>query len=390
MGQLSRGRRPLRRTIPAALAVTLALALGAGARDARARARWTPEEAQAWQRRAGWLVGANYIPATAINQLEMWQAATWDPRTIERELKLAAGLGMNSLRVFLHDIVWQSEGGAYLRRIDHFLRLCAKHRIGVMLVLFDSVWNPDPRPGPQPAPRPGVHNSGWVQSPGSDVLRDPARLDALEGYVKGVIGYFARDPRVQVWDLVNEADNVNDGRFGDRELPAADKAAVAERLVRKVFAWARAVDPTQPLTVGLWQRKPFADERLTPLDRAILDEVDVVSFHEYGNLDSVRASVASLRRFGRPLLCTEYLARPGSTFDPVLGEFAREGIAAYNWGLVDGKTQTIYPWKSWEQPFTSEPVPWHHDIFRADGRPYDRAEVRYFRSITARHARRPR
>src|SRR4029077_2592941 len=49
-----------------------------------ARAVWTKERARAWADSTGWLVGSNFIPSTAINQLEMWQAATFDPRTIDR------------------------------------------------------------------------------------------------------------------------------------------------------------------------------------------------------------------------------------------------------------------------------------------------------------------
>ena len=66
--------------------------------------RWTMEQAQAWYESHPWLAGANFVPSTAINQLEMWQAETFDPATIDRELGYAQSIGMNTMRVFLHDI----------------------------------------------------------------------------------------------------------------------------------------------------------------------------------------------------------------------------------------------------------------------------------------------
>lgn len=40
-----------------------------------------------------WYFGANFIPSTAINQLEMWQKETFDPTTIDRELGFARKIG---------------------------------------------------------------------------------------------------------------------------------------------------------------------------------------------------------------------------------------------------------------------------------------------------------
>jgi len=69
--------------------------------------QWRASAARDWYSEQGWLVGSNYIPATAINQLEMWQADTFDPQRIDLELGWAEGLGMNTMRVFLHDLLWQ-------------------------------------------------------------------------------------------------------------------------------------------------------------------------------------------------------------------------------------------------------------------------------------------
>ena len=346
---------------------------------------WTPAEAQAWQSSQPWLVGCNFMPSTAINHLEMWQTDTWDPATIDRELGWAANLGFTSIRVFLHDLLWQQDKKGFLERMDQFLALAAKHRIGVMFVLFDGVWDPFPKLGKQREPRPHVHNSGWVQSPGAEVLRDPVRQDALRDYVQGVVGHFRNDRRVQVWDVFNEPDNPVP-QYQDVELK--NKADVALALLKKAYAWAREVRPAQPLTSGVWIGNWPDPAKLTPMEQFQLEGSDVISFHCYGNLEETRKCVQHLRRYHRPILCTEYMARPnGSRFDPILAYFQQEDVGAYNWGFVNGKTQTIYPWDSWKREYHAEPSVWFHDIFRADGSPYDLAEVEYIKAITSRARR---
>ncbi len=344
------------------------------------RAQWTPAQAKAWYAQQPWLVGCNFTPSTAINQLEFWQAATWDPRTIDRELGWAQDLGFTSVRVFLHDLVWQNDRAGLLRRMDQFLTMADKHHIGVMFVLFDSVWDPFPQAGPQHAPHPRRHNSGWVQSPGQEILKDPARQDALQAYVQGVIDHFRTDRRVQVWDLFNEPDNPVP-QYRDVELK--NKAEVALQLLKKTFVWARAVNPTQPLTSGVWLGNWSDDAKLSPTEHCQLEASDIVTFHTYGPQDQARRCVEQLRRYQRPILCTEFMARPlGSRFDSVLGYFKEQNVGAYCWGFVDGKTQTIYPWDSWDKEYTAEPNPWFHDVLRSNGMPYDAQEVAYIKSLT--------
>jgi hypothetical protein len=374
-------RNPMKplRTVLLLLIVTLPtaqLAFGQG--------RWTPERAAAWHKEKGWLAGSNFIPSTAINQLEMWQADTFDEATIDRELGWAEGLGFNSMRVFLHDLLWKQDSNAFLQRIDRFLSIADRHKIGVMLVFFDGVWDPRPELGKQRPPRPHVHNSGWVQSPGAAILADPKRHDELRPYVQGVLRRFRTDKRVQAWDLFNEPDNDNTDAYGKQEL--ADKSAKALVLLRSVFAWAREINPEQPLTVGLWRGEDFSEAGpKTEVGRFALEQSDVISFHAYNDAKGVEQRIAALRRHGRPLLCTEYLARSfGNTIQAVLPILKKNNVGAYTWGLVDGKSQTIYPWSSWTKPFTAPPPVWHHDLFRADGTPYDESEIRLIRSLTGK------
>jgi cellulase (glycosyl hydrolase family 5) len=343
--------------------------------------QWTPEEAVAWYEKQGWLVGANFVPSTAINQLEMWQAESFDPETIDRELGWASSIGFNCMRVFLHDMVWAQDPEAYCKRIDAYLAISAKHNIKTMLVLFDSVWDPFPALGPQRKPRPGVHNSGWVQGPHIDVLKDEARHGDLKPYVQGVMKRFGQDERVSIWDLYNEPGNTNGSSYGKHE--PKDKAQLCRRFLEKVLVWARETDPEQPLTVGAWQGVTRKSDTLDPLDQYMLDESDVITFHTYDRLGGTRRAVERLQKMGRPVICTEYMSRgSGSTFQTILPHFKEENVGAISWGLVNGKSQTIYPWASWKTPFDAEPDVWFHDVFRPDGTPFDAAETDLIRSLT--------
>jgi hypothetical protein len=340
--------------------------------------RWSAERANAWYDKQRWPVGANFLPSTAINQLEMWQAETFDPQAIDRELGWAAPIGMNTMRVFLHDLAWKQDPDGFFKRVDQYLEIAGRHHISTMLVIFDGVWHPYPKAGKQPEPRPGLHNSGWVQSPGRTYLEDSGKMDELKPYVQAVLNRYKNDPRVLLWDLFNEPDNGVENSYGERgakqELPKDEKRRRAEELLRKTFAWAREVNPSQPLTCGVWAGDYL--NKPTSIQRYSLEASDVISFHAYGNAESTRKLTEELLRLGRPLLCTEYLARgAGSTFATILPIFHEHKVAAYNWGLVDGKSQTKYPWDSWQKAYTTEPKPWHHDVFHRDGTPYDKQEI---------------
>jgi hypothetical protein len=359
---------------------------GGSEQQIAASGRWSEDQARDWYRRQPWLVGCNYAPASAINQLEMWQADTFDIKTIDRELGWAEDLGFNTVRVFLHHLLWEQDREGFLRRMDQFLTVADKHHIGVMLVPLDAVWDPFPKAGKQREPKPHVHNSGWVQSPGAEILKDPGRHDELEGYIKGVISRFGKDRRVQIWDLFNEPENPNKSAYGDKELP--NKAEMSFLLLQKVFVWAREVKPSQPLTSGVWMGTWAEPSKLSPMERLQFEQSDVITFHSYAPLEEVRKCVANLQRYNRPILCTEYMARPqGSTFDPVMGWFKEHKVAAYNWGFVSGKSQTIYPWDSWKKTYTAEPSLWFHDIFRGDGTPYIAKEVEYIKQVTGTNER---
>lgn len=345
--------------------------------------RWSEEKANEWYEEKGWLVGSNFNASTAINQLEMWQEDDFDPEVIDRELGWAADLGFNSMRVYLHDLVWKKDPEGFIDRLEQYLDIAESHDIGTMFVLFDGVWHPYPKLGEQPEPTPHVHNSGWVQSPSADVLADSTQWGYLEEYVKGVIGHFANDERVDVWDIYNEPDNTNDRAYGDIELE--DKKERAFELLKASFEWAREANPSQPITSGLWYGDWSEHEEMKEMDQFMVENSDVISFHAYEGPEVMQERINNLKRYNRPIFCTEYMARPrGSTFEAELPILKEEKVSAYNWGFVAGKTQTIYPWNSWDSTYTAEPEVWFHDILRDNGTPYDEEEVEFIKSLTKR------
>jgi hypothetical protein len=343
--------------------------------------RWSTERAQEWFDKHGWMVGCNYVPHNAINQLEMWQAETFDPFLIDKELGWAAGLGFNTVRVFLHHLLWEQDATGFLERIDLFLSIAEKHGIKTMPVLFDAVWDPHPKLGKQPEPRLNVHNSGWVQCPGYDVLNDPDRYDQLHGYVHGIVSHFRNDERILIWDLFNEPDNMNLASYKDDNY-AQHKADLSMLLLKKTINWVRVINPVQPITMAPWQNDWSCDTRITAIDNYMFTHSDIISFHCYEDRAGTERRLLQLKRFGRPLLCTEYMARPfNSTFREILPLFREHNVGAYNWGFVAGKSQTHCPWDSWQKMYDKEPDLWFHDIFRSNGEAYKQDEVDFLKAF---------
>jgi hypothetical protein len=359
-----------------------ALVLATGIAPAEARDAWTKAQANAWYDRQPWMVGANYNPRTAINQFEMWQADTFDPVTIDQELGWAQSIGMNTMRVYLHNILWEEDAEGLKRRMDQFLAIADKHKIRIMFVLFDSCWDPDPVSGRQRPPIPGVHNSGWFQAPGAARLADRSQYPKLLNYVKDVVGHFKNDRRIVAWDVWNEPNNEGGGNY----KPTPNKKELVAGLLGRVFDAAYSVDPTQPLTSGVWIGENWDKrEALDAVERIQVTRSEVMSFHDYNWPEQWERRAKQMLSYGRPVLCTEYMARGnGSTFDGSLPLGKKYNIAMINWGFVDGKSQTRLPWDSWKKPYTwDEPTIWFHEVFRADGKPYRQAEVDLIRRLAA-------
>ncbi|WP_339651407.1 cellulase family glycosylhydrolase, partial [uncultured Salegentibacter sp.] len=298
------------------------------------------------------------------NQLEMWQEDTFDPETIDRELGYAAQIGFNTMRVYLHSLAYKADKEGFKSRMEEYLKIADSHDIKTMFVIFDDVWDANPKTGKQPEPKPGTHNSGWVQDPGYPESVEMADSKELEAYVKDILNTFGEDKRVLLWDLYNEPGN-NDK--GNESMP----------LLKNVFKWAREANPSQPLSVGLWKWD------LKDLNTFQALNSDIITYHSYDEPEKHRRIIELLKTHGRPMICTEYMARTrNNTFNNTLPMLNEENIGAINWGLVNGKSNTIYAWNT---PIESgeEPVEWFHDIFRKDGTPYRQDEVDLIKKLNS-------
>ena len=343
----------------------LAMAFNAQAQKKAAGQIWSAEKANKWYAAHKWLSGADYIPATAINQLEMWQADTFDPKTIDKELGYAEGIGFNTMRVFLHSVAYKQDPAGFKKRMGKFLTIAASHHITPLFVFFDDCWNKEPKAGKQPEPKPGIHNSGWMQDPGQPASAQAANFPALEIYVKDVLKTFAHDKRILLWDLYNEPGNSGKG---DSSLP----------LLKKVFGWAREINPDQPVSAGVWSWG------LEALNEYQVTHSDVVTYHDYSPENEHLKTVQFLKMYGRPVICTEYMARPrNSRFETVMPILKKENVGAINWGFVAGKTNTKYAWDT-PIPDGGEPKEWFHEIFRPDGTPYKQEEVDLIKKLNGK------
>lgn len=348
-----------------ALAMPLGMRVMAQQKAPAAAQVWSEQKAKTWYAQQQWLVGADFIPSTAINQLEMWQADTFDPKTIDKELGYAQGIGMNVMRVFLHHLAWEQDPEGFKKRVDQYLAISSKHGVKTMFVFFDDCWNKVPKIGKQPEPKPGIHNSGWMQDPGQPASDKAANSPVLEKYVKDVLKRFADDKRVLLWDLYNEPGNSDKG---SRSLP----------LLKSVFKWARQVNPSQPISAGVWRWD------LEELNKFQIANSDIVTYHDYTPENEHLKTVQFLKMNGRPLICTEYMARPrNSLFSTVLPMLKKENVGAINWGFVSGKTNTIYAWDT-PMPDGNEPKLWFHDIFRKEGTAYIPEETNLIKKLTGR------
>ncbi|KAJ3017131.1 UNVERIFIED_CONTAM: hypothetical protein HDU68_011828 [Siphonaria sp. JEL0065] len=335
--------------------------------------RWTEMEVNEWYSRQPWLVGSNFLPSTASNQLEMFQEDTFDLDTIDKELGLANSIGMNTMRVFLHDLLYRDDRDGFFERLDLFLDACSKHGIRPLLVFFDSCWDGHPKSGKQEEPIPGVHNSRWVMSPGLDALNDPGIKKRLEDYVRHVIRRYRTDERILGWDIWNEPDN--------KRTP--DEMDVIHELLPAAFRWAREEGATQPLTSGVWTNYTHFNEfQKMQACSLIIELSDVISFHHYKNLTLFEAVLNQMQSYSRPVFVTEWLMRPNSLPQEYLPITKKNKVAMFNWGFVTGRMQTRFSYNATaEDLHGEEPDEWFHDLFYADGTPYRVEEIDLFKQL---------
>lgn len=330
--------------------------------------RWSEEKANLWLADKGWIVGCDYVCATAINQIEMWQKETFDPQTMETELTRAEGLGFNTVRVFLSNLVYTTDPEGFKRRFNEFLSICERHHLTAIVTFWTNGGKcKDPKLGPQPESIQGVHNSQWCMVPGTDVVNDPAKWGELEIMVKDILRTYKNDERILMWCLYNEPQNTQRG------------VKLTLPLMKETFKWAREINPSQPLTSPIWEIPSDITPQM-PTVTYVWENSDVISFHCYKSPEVLEKFIKLLLPYNRPIICTEYMGRPVSTFEGTMPILKKYNVGAINFGLTAGKCNFHLQWSS--KAGDPEPEVWFHDIFRLDGTPYSEKEVEFIRSMT--------
>ena len=348
------------------------IVLSACASEKTQKGQWSVEKANEWYSQQEWPVGCNYVPSYAINQYEFWQQETFNPEVLDRELGLAEDLGFNALRIYLHEGLWYADKDGFKSRINKFFDMAESHGIKLIVTFFTNGGNHEKEfaLGPQPEAIPGMHNSNWIPSPGRKVIDDPAQWPRLKEYVQDILRTYKNDDRILYWCLCNEPENMKAGCDVKDFMPA-------------VYQWAWEIRPSQPLSSPVWQR-PGRNGTQTKLDLVAWTcmNSDIITFHCYSPAKQVEIAVQMFQRFGRPIVCQEYLARNyGNTFETVMPILKENKVGAINWGLINNKCNFHLPWgHKYGDP---EPEVWFHDILRNDGTPYSEEECDFIRSMTA-------
>jgi len=328
--------------------------------------RWPEQKAWDWYNKQPWYCGFNYIPAYAINYTAMWDKTSFDPVAIDKELALAEKSGMNLLRAVLQFAVYEDDPSYFLKTLDKFMAICAKHHIKFMPALFDDCMfgiEHDPKVGKQPEPVKGWYAWAWSPSPGHSMVIDATTHPRIEKYVKAVIEKFKNDDRILLWDLYNEPTN---GGLGSATFP----------LLKKVIAWAREVNPSQPVSIDVFDRN-------SRLNEIALGASDVVTFHNYDDTTSLRNHIKEMKQQNRPVICTEWMNRPRkSVIATHLQIFYEEKVGCLLWGLVNGKTQTDLPWG--HRPGDPDSPVWQHDLYKPDFTAYDETEIKTIEKYTGK------
>lgn len=358
------------------LFVLLVIVLVQTACSVKVAERWSEGKANDWYAAQPWPVGCVYMPSYGGTPVEIWGEEYFNADVVDSELALAEDLGFNAIRIFLCDIVWQEDPDGFMDRLEETVRIADKHGLRILMTFFTNGGTiKNPFTGPQPQPVPGVHNSVWMSSPGKDVVNDPGKWPVMERYVKQVIRKYRKDPRILAWCLYNEPENTN----GFETLP----------FLKEVYRWAREVNPVQPLTSPMWAT-PDSRSYNKEISEFICSASDIISFHSYNDLSKCSLFVDYCLQFGRPVICSEWMARSrGSDYYSILPLFKEKKIGSFSYGLVNGKQQCHYPWNPVEDgkpvPFTEEPSVWFHDLFYPDHTPYSEEETAFIKEMTRQY-----
>ena len=345
--------------------------------------RWTKERAWQWYNERPWIRGCNYMSADCANRVDQWQSLGWEERfeTTRREFALMRETGFNTIRVILEYAVWRDEHDGFLRRFEDYISLAAEYGISCIVVLANDCMPPmspewkRPQIGPQKVDW-GYH--GGVKRSQHGIHSEPAphfwldEPETREDYfrmVREIVTLYRQDPRILIWDVYNEPGN-------------SLREEITLPNVKALFALVREIDPDQPLTSDGLGISPDRDVPPTPVQAYCQEQSDVITYHCYENLDDHVQILHRLKEHGRPILNTEWLARPlGNDVQTLFPLFWLERIGCVCWGFVAGMYQTYEPWNWIWEKYEKGELPdadftkWLHDLYRPSHRPYDPKEI---------------
>lgn len=345
--------------------------------------RWSKERIWEWYNSRPWFRGCNYMSADCANRVDQWQELGFEERfkTTEEELKLMQETGFNTVRLIPEYVVWKEEHDGFMERFERYISLCAKYGISCMIVLANDCMPPKtelwkkPYVGEQTYDW-GYHGGkkhsqhGMHEGPAPHFYLDDA--DTREDYfdfVRELVTTYKNDERICVWDVYNEPGN---SKRKDITLPN----------LKKMFEIVREIDPIQPLTAGLFMMRSDESIPLCEIEQFSAENSDIITYHFYRDYNAHVQVIKRLKKFGRPLMNTEWLGRclHNDIFD-LFPLFYLEKIGCYNWGFVAGKYQTYEPWEATWQKYALgketnvDFTKWFHDLYRPNHRPYDPKEI---------------
>lgn len=358
--------------------------------------RWTETEIWDWYKAHEWISGFNFIPSGSMKG-SLWFLQEYQHaeafRETAKEIALAASMGFNSIRMGIPFAVWKQEHDSFFKNMDQFLDLLHQYGLTLMPVLFGDCCVPKekyqpPTLGPQPEPVPGYFGGSPVtpfddstqsgETVGYNITDDPALEPEILRFIGELADRYGQDDRILIWNIWNEAGN--SGRHS-MSLP----------MMEKLFALFRERDVKQPLTADVWgagadnpygwYKKPGIYD---DIEHHSIELSDIVTFHYYGDYIHSRQYIDILRKYGRPLINTEWLHRPfRSLIQTHLPLWKKEGVGSYFFGFVNGKSQFHIVWEFIKNLPDIDTDLWMHDVFHSDFTPYDPEEIEVIKACNS-------
>ena len=344
--------------------------------------RWSKEKAWEWYNSHPWIRGCNYMSADCVNRVDQWQGLHFEERlkTTEEELKLMADLGFNSVRIILEYVVWQKEHDSFLQRLERYISLLDKYGISPMIVLANDCMPPKTELWKMPdigeqhydigyhgGKKHSQHGRHNAPAPHFYLDNEETREDYFK-MVREIVSIYKNDNRILMWDVFNEPGN-------------SRRSGITLPILKKMFETVREINPSQPVTAGAWCCNSNYEFDM-PEDVFCLENSDIITYHNYSRYDEHVRVIKYLKKFDRPIINTEWLARcTGNTVFDNFPLFYLENIGCFNWGFVAGKYQTFEPYEAhwqWYNDDNRAPIDftkWFHDLYRPSHRPYDPHEI---------------